>query len=722
MSVLVTEAASTPGRALSALPPAHGVPADAPPAAFKPEPSLPVPAGWPFADAYPRTSGAGRLLSGSFQWSDFIHDDYGARGTSNRTVTALSGSAGSYAYPEGAAYQRNAADIFRVGVGLDDDATYWRVDWNTLVDPSVPIASFAFDSDASAATGAPRWASVPNLASAGIDRELVVSAAGATLVDSVSGARTPIALGGGSVTVDSNARSFVARVPRSLLDVQGTWRIRVVTGLADASGSAFAPVPVERGGSPVLPPVYNVGFRTHVQEDVRDLNWWMEGAQAQALLLGDIGRFAADVAWEALSTKATTPEPKPTGFQNRWYVTSLELGQGVVRQDAGAGPLGDFRPNYLGRIQPYFAYVPTGYDGSTAAPLRFMLHAYQTNHNHFGLLSPTFVEQTCEQWMAICVTPLGRGPDGWYQAEAELDLWEVWNRVASDFLLDPESTSLTGYSMGGHGTSRMTHRYPDLFARASVLAGPVGDVPELENLRWVPTMITHGIPDPGALQQAEQMAAALDRLGYRYRYELYAAEDHIGYSMKDGFSSTAAWMADHRRALDPGRVSLTWSAATDRPDLGFTVNGAYWVRDVAVREAGRQARFEGTSAARPDPAVTALRSTSATAPGDPSPAIVRQLDWVLGPTALPAPAIDLRFVNIGQATVRMARAGISPGRPAVVDVTTDGPTSFTLADLAPGSRVFRDGVLVTVVGGQRQATIALPHGASRVTVERGEHR
>lgn len=38
-----------------------GMPEGVPPAAGRPEPKLPVPAGWPFGEEFPRTCGAARL-------------------------------------------------------------------------------------------------------------------------------------------------------------------------------------------------------------------------------------------------------------------------------------------------------------------------------------------------------------------------------------------------------------------------------------------------------------------------------------------------------------------------------------------------------------------------------------------------------------------------------------------------------------------------------------
>ena len=72
-------------------------------------------------------------------------------------VTSPTGGApprGTYVYPDGPA-AGNGADIFRVAVGLTETDTWWRVDWNTLLDASVPIALFTFDTDRGASTHRP---------------------------------------------------------------------------------------------------------------------------------------------------------------------------------------------------------------------------------------------------------------------------------------------------------------------------------------------------------------------------------------------------------------------------------------------------------------------------------------------------------------------------------------------------------------------------------------
>ena len=221
-----------------------GMPEGVPPAARRPEPRLPAPAGWPFGEEFPRTCGTGRFAGGALFWTDFLYDDHGATGVLVDIPTGgLVPPRGTYVYPAGPA-ARNGADIFRVAVGLTETDTWWRVDWNTLLDPSVPIALFTFDTDRGHAT-TDQWPAGAGVRSAGIDLALLVSAAGARLIDLTTHASTPV-----EHTVDMESRSFLAQIPRSLVEPAGTWTVRLAAGLANDEGDGFADVPRSRGALP----------------------------------------------------------------------------------------------------------------------------------------------------------------------------------------------------------------------------------------------------------------------------------------------------------------------------------------------------------------------------------------------------------------------------------------------------------------------------------------
>ena len=192
-----------------------------------------------------------------------------------------------------------------------------------------------------------------------------------------------------------------------------------------------------------------------------------------------------------------------------------------------------------------------------------LLHSLALGHQQFVAVDPKLVHQVCDARGSVVVTPLGRGPSCWYFDEGELDVWEVWARVAEQLGADPNRTVIAGYSMGGYAAYKLGLAYPEVFSQAVVLAGPPtcgirltpdlgipGDLDPtshcaregetwrmLVNARWLPLVIAHGGLDGLVpfLSVVEQVAE-LDRLGYRYKFAAYVFEDHIFFFLKDKFS------------------------------------------------------------------------------------------------------------------------------------------------------------------------------------------
>ncbi|MEA2146643.1 MAG: hypothetical protein QOG59_2230, partial [Solirubrobacteraceae bacterium] len=492
-----------------------GMPSDVPAAGSDPAPSLPEPSSgaWPFPSTFPQTSGTGRLAGGASLWTDFLYDDYGASSLQGLPTSSFSGSSGlaarqgNYVFPAGPA-NNNGADIFRSGVAVDAKYSYWRVDWVTLADPSVPIAEWTLDTDNNASTGGSSWPAGAGVTSPGIDQALVVSSHGSWLVNPATGARTDVLAGGGKLTVDRASRSFIVAVPRSLLPVSGTWRIRLGAGLADPTGQSFAAPQVGMDGSTssssTAERLYNVTFRSVGQEPpvytdgMSDAlialaqaqlagnpigaalgadgigraitgNFWMEDDQADTLASGDVSKFSQTVDWGALAGHDNTAEPQPTGYSTRWYTSRLSPGSGQVIND---GNEGNFKPTLLDRVQPYAVYVPTTYRPGTAMPLTWILHSLEVNYNQYGGDDPQLIQQLCQDRGSICATTEGFGPSGWYYNEAETDFWQVWRSLASGFTLDPSRTVISGYSMGGWASYKLGLAHADLFSQAMPLEGP----------------------------------------------------------------------------------------------------------------------------------------------------------------------------------------------------------------------------------------------------------
>lgn len=672
----------------------HGLPSDAPHALYAAEPELPKATGWPGSNtAFSRTSGTGRYAGGGYFWTDWLYDDHGTTtaSTGDVSVTAGTPSFGTYTYPPGPAHN-NGADIFRAAVLLRPHASYWRVDWNTLADPRVPIAEWTFDRDNDPATGGSDWPGGAGVHSRGIDTAMLVSSGSAELLDVATG-RVIARL---HTTTDRRAQSFVVRLPSSILRPRGTWRIRLAAGLANPTGTGFAPAADALQSQTA---VYNVTFRHRSQEPTAD-DYWDDSTQTSQLAIGDVSPFYTVLRWRQLARHRRTAQPRPSGWSDRWYVSAVDLGPGVLTAMA---TITDGRPNYLGRVQPYAVYVPRSYRPGHPAPLTFLLHSLFQNHNQYAATTPRLTSLACEARHSICVSPFGRGPDGHYFDSAELDFWQVWHAVAQSYSLDPNRTVLAGYSMGGMGSAQLAMEHPDLFARAITLAGAVGDAAQLRNLRWVPVYLSGGLSDelvPVSVQRAE--AAALGALGDRFRWLVYFAVDHVAFELSDAFTDAARYMRGAHRAINPGRFSFTWTphneqaaranglasgsgiSTTQLPRYGVGTTGDYWVRRLQARHRNRAARVTAYSGMRPVRGIRTQTTRRTVIAGGPGPGIATELTW--NRTTMPRKRrlIRLRLTNVRSLRLVLHAAGFPAGDRGLLRIITDGPVRVRL-----GTRTIR---------------------------------
>jgi hypothetical protein len=263
--------------------------------------------------------------------------------------------------------------------------------------------------------------------------------------------------------------------------------------------------------------------------------------------------------------------------------------------------------------------------------------------------------------------------------------------------LNPNRTVVSGYSMGGIGTNQLAMAHPDLFARAVTLAGGVGNVPSLRNLRWVPLYLAGGAEDelvPATVQKAE--ADALGALGQRYRWLLYPLMDHVVYELADSFADAANFMGHARRTVHPGRFGFTWEprntqqAFKDRassgggiswtqlPKLGVGTTGDYWLRHLRARHKAQVASLRAFSGERPDRKVTTHTSHKVAVNNGPEPGLASSLTWTRGARPPRRPVLRLHLRNVRSLRVRLHAAGFRHGRAGVLHVTTDGPAVVRL--------------------------------------------
>lgn len=715
----------------------RGIPSGAPAAALKSPVELQTPPMWPFEEGAPRTSGTGRYANGAYYWTDFIYDASGAKGPNPPIYRIGTPSGGSMHYPD-PDMAGNGADIFVVGVAADEEASYWRVDWQTLINVDVPVAAFGVDYQAG---GFDDWPGIPSLKASGIDVVIFISAAGVYLDFNDGQGRISV----GDVSTDLASRSFVAKIANADLPPRGDpWKVYLVSGINDGDGGFLADYQGFRN-LPSQPPVFNVAFRDYADEAAL-VNFWFDEAQATALALdGDINAFSTIIDWSKLGT--TEAEPFVYGYSNRWYVSSvsgeqLEGGMfaaGVDRREQSVVA----HPMFFDQVQPYGIYIPSSYQADTDAPtmLTWMLHSLTQNHNQYSASVPNFQEAACERLrQSICVTTLGRGPAGSYSGSAELDFWEVWADVARHYTLDTERVISSGYSMGAIATINFMIKYPDVFAGGVVLAGShanasfipvslgVGGVGEgrgpelLQNIKWNGYYQAHGSFDQLVpFYDARATVDGVRDYGYRYVFDHYLVEDHIVWTLKDvgysAFEEAAKWIVEWLDEVDvrksnPGDFVYRWEPEAINTQWGIGPRGPWYIADIAAIEGAEFAQITIDNKALPEAIYTPVKSSTEFMPPNDttlSPAVREGQTWELTAAPESAGTMSLGLINVTKLTVDLAQAAIAGRDDKRLLVSSDTAVELSLVGLSLSTNISALNSTAIMVDNDL-VTISLPAG------------
>ena len=613
-------------------------------------------------------SGTSRFDSGEWIYTDFVYDDYGADtgpAWGQPNVVSLASTVGDARYPDGEAFADNAADIVEVRVRVAGDDLQVRVLLQTIREPKTPAL----------------WVEAGKFSDVITDANAEVNAAANTITFTVpNGASGP--------TVELN----------------------IGAGLNDGSGELRAGVPGNAHmnpdelttGGPTDNRLLDLAFNTRAIEPRGGS--WNEAAQSAALASGALEEFAQRIDLDALRERVTTPVAVKKGYSVRLFESGQNLGEGMAE---------DF-PEYRGRWQPYAVWVPKGYDPKRPAPLFLSMHSLSVHHNQYrggtNATYRTYYEQFGDGLGAVVITPLGRGPDGWYEDQGLVDTLEVWADARRNYNLDPDRVLVGGYSMGGYGTYRLTTMMPDSFASAVSIVGPPAngiwaypapptggeDNPDLtyyqlESTLNVPFWVTHGVfdelvPVSGIKRQTDRFAA----LGHEYRFALHPAADHLSFAAQDEWSREVTWFKDHPvRVENPARITYkvrpaSW--ATDRDpvilrhlraltaELDARLDGAYWVDDIVVAGKGDVTGFVDLTSqaiARRRAGTTAINAVGT---DGPSPHLLTGLDVAYERGDF-KDVLSGELTNVSALTIDLGRAGLSDS--PKLDIKADRPVVIT---------------------------------------------
>lgn len=615
--------------------------------------------------------GTSRYDAGEWIYTDFVFDDYGADtgAWGQPNVVSLASTTGDARYPAGDLFRGNAADIVEVRVRPSGDDLDVRVLLQTLVDSDVVALSV---------TGGGRNTVITNQNSA-VDTD--ANTVSFTLVGAAAGHTVSLSIGAGLHDGNGGLRAGVPGTART------------------------APNEITTGG-PTANRLFDLAFNTRQIEGRGGA--WNEDAQARALAAGGaaLEPFTQTIDVAKLRAGASTPAPSEPGYYVRLHKSAQPITEGMKASF----------PQYGGTWQPYALWIPAGFRSDAPNPLLLNMHSLSVHHNQYrGGSSPTYrtmYEQFGDGLDALVVTPLGRGPDGWYEDEALIDTLEVWADVAANYPVDRNRTMSTGYSMGGYGTYRLTTMLPDSFASAVSVVGPPGNgiwahpldppggksspdwtYPQLEATRHIPFWISHGmgdelVPWTGVKQQADRFG----ELGHEYRFALHPAADHFSFSAQDNWSREVAWLQAHMtRVVNPHEVvlrvrpaswatrrnaTITAQALALADKLGAQFDGGYWVSDVVVRgnadaDVTGVVELSSGGVARRRSGTTPITTVGV---DGPSPHLLTGNDVAYGD----APTGDIlrgRLAGVQRLTVDVGRAGLSDAPD--VAITADGPVTIT---------------------------------------------
>ena len=366
-------------------------------------------------------SGTDAYRRGEYLYQDYLFDDHGAdtgAASSRPGVDAFSPASGDLPYPPAARYANNAADLVELRIKPTAKAIVYRVTLGTVLADDATVVGIGIDTDRSGGTPV-AWPGGAGVSSPGLDRFITAWGTGGRVTRLPGGTAT--ALPAGAVTISRRTNQMTVRVPRALMDPgRATWRYVAGTGVRSGGGFARA--------AAGAPGVYNLAFRFD-EPQPRGIGTWFEDGQAQVLNRGTSGRFHADVSFARLAAGTSAWAHAPRRKQARIYPSRLRLREGVRREF----------PEFGGRLQPYLVFVPKTYPRTHRAGTTFALHSLSATYTQYAVFSPNQQQQLGDDEGRFYVTPLGRGPDGWYTDEAEVDFFEVWADLARHFRLDPDA-------------------------------------------------------------------------------------------------------------------------------------------------------------------------------------------------------------------------------------------------------------------------------------------
>lgn len=180
----------------------------------------------------------------------------------------------------------------------------------------------------------------------------------------------------------------------------------------------------------------------------------------------------------------------------------------------------------------YWLYVPE--NPTESMPLIVYLHGASGRGENLDLVVsdedfPKYLQsgELGDVRAYVLIPQLPSDLRGW--SDVSDSLYSLIQKTVSDYSIDRDNISLTGFSMGGTATWELAAKYPELFARIAPISGSARWVlKQVSLLQNIPVWAFVGSADTViAPNSSQQMVAELRKAGAAANITVFDGADHI---------------------------------------------------------------------------------------------------------------------------------------------------------------------------------------------------
>jgi len=195
----------------------------------------------------------------------------------------------------------------------------------------------------------------------------------------------------------------------------------------------------------------------------------------------------------------------------------------------------------------YLLKYPDKVDDNELQPMLVFLHGAGERGDDLSIVNvhgPLMKENTHFVKDAYLMTP--QCPKGIYW-DTEM-LYLLISKILNSHNIDNSRVYLTGLSMGGWGTWRLSIEHPELFAAIAPVCPPVDDFifANIEKIKDIPIWAFHGKKDSVVpVEITQNMIEALQKVGASPKVTIYPKAGHNAWSDTYSNPEFYSWLFSH---------------------------------------------------------------------------------------------------------------------------------------------------------------------------------